>query len=80
MAAVTHKDRHERHIPILLWPFWLIWKVLSFILALTGRLIMVVLGLALLIVGAVLSLTVVGAVLGIPLALIGMLLMVRGIF
>jgi len=37
-------------------------------------------GLALMIVGIVICLTVIGAVVGIPLALIGVLLVVRGIF
>jgi hypothetical protein len=38
------------------------------------------LGLALLIVGIVISLTIIGAVIGIPLAALGFLLIVRGLF
>jgi len=50
------------------------------IIGLTGRLAGAVLGLALLIVGIILALTVVGAFVGIPLGLLGLLLMVRSIF
>ena len=63
-----------------LWPFVALWRLLAFILELTGR----ILGLALVIVGIVLSLTlsltVVGAIVGIPLAIFGLMLMVRGLF
>ncbi len=65
---------------IVLWPFVAIWRLLTWIVEFTGRLLAVVLGLALMIVGIVLSLTVIGAVVGIPLALVGLLLVLRGIF
>jgi hypothetical protein len=67
-------------VPWLLWPFAAIWDLLAFILGLTGRLVAAVLGLALLIVGSVLTLLVITAWLGIPLAIFGFLLMVRSIF
>jgi hypothetical protein len=67
-------------VPWLLWPFAAIWDLLAFILGLTGRLVAAVLGLALLIVGGVLTLLVITAWLGIPLAIFGFLLMVRSIF
>jgi hypothetical protein len=65
---------------IILWPFRLIWNIVTSILALTGRLVAVVLGLVLLAVGAVLTVTIVGAVVGIPLMALGVVLLVRGIF
>ncbi|HEY3342206.1 MAG TPA: hypothetical protein VGK81_09320, partial [Anaerolineae bacterium] len=71
---------HEPHVPLLLWPFWAIWRLVTFILGLTGRLVAVVLGLVLLIVGVLLTLTVIGAIVGIPLILFGFLLLLRGIF
>ena len=46
----------------LLWPFEALWRLVAFILELTGRLVAVVLGLVLIIVGVLVSLTVVGAV------------------
>jgi hypothetical protein len=70
----------KRTIPWYLWPFWAIWRLVVIIIGLTGRLVGAILGLALLIVGIVLSLTVVGAFAGIPLGLLGILLMVRSIF
>jgi hypothetical protein len=73
-------DTVERKIPVLLWPFWAIWRLLTLILGLTGRLLAAVLGFVLIVVGIVLSLTVVGAVIGIPLILFGILLAVRSIY
>ncbi len=62
------------------WPFVAIWNLLTFILNLTGRLIAGILGLVIMIVGAILTVTVVGAPIGIPFIIFGFLLMVRGIF
>lgn len=70
----------ERKVPVLLWPFWAIWRLLTLILGLTGRLLAAVLGFVLIVVGIVLSLTVVGAVIGVPLILFGILLAVRSIY
>ena len=72
--------RVAHRTPILLWPFVALWRLVAFIIELTGRLIGVVLGLVLLVVGVVLGLTVVGAIVGVPLALLGFMLMLRGIF
>jgi hypothetical protein len=47
---------------------------------LTGRLVAVILGLALMLVGVILTITVVGAIVGIPLLIIGVLLVVRGLW
>ncbi len=62
------------------WPFAAIWNLVAYIVSLTGRLIAVVLGLTLLIVGAVLTITIVGAIIGIPLLVLGLLLVVRGLW
>jgi len=70
----------SRSIPWYLWPFWAIWRLLTFIVEVTGRLVAVVLGLVLMIVGTLVSLTVIGAVIGVPLILIGFLLVLRGFF
>lgn len=75
----THVENH-RHVPLLLWPFWAIWKLLELILNLTGRIVAAVLGLAIMIVGIILTVTVVGAVVGIPLIIFGFLLIIRGFF
>jgi hypothetical protein len=52
----------------------------AIILQVTGRLVAVALGLALMILGVLVSLTVVGAVVGIPMVLFGLMLVVRGFF
>jgi hypothetical protein len=74
------KTNQTHNVPWYLWPFWAIWRLVVIIIGLTGRLVGAVLGLALLIVGIVLSLTLIGAFAGIPLGLLGILLMVRSIF
>jgi len=66
--------------PWYLWPFAAVWSVLAFVLRATGRVVAGVLGLALLAVGVVLSMTVIGAIVGIPLAILGFLLLLRAIF
>ncbi len=70
----------EKKIPVLLWPFYALWRLVISIIALTGRLVGAILGLALMIVGVVLCLTIVGAIVGIPLILFAGILMVRSIF
>ena len=76
----TNEHSKPAHTPLLLWPFVAIWRLLTWIVELTGRLLAVALGLVLMIVGVVVSLTVIGAVVGIPLALVGFMLVLRGIF
>lgn len=75
---MTTKEKH--HVPWYLWPFWAIWKLLATIVELTGRFLAMVLGIVLIVAGVLVSLTVVGAIVGIPLAIIGFLLFLRGIF
>jgi hypothetical protein len=67
-------------MPWILWPFWAVWKLLETVLKLTGRLVALALGLALLISGVVLCFTVLGLPVGLPLAAVGLLLLVRGLF
>ncbi|MDJ0941784.1 MAG: hypothetical protein QNJ00_18610 [Woeseiaceae bacterium] len=67
-------------VPLLLWPFYAIWRLLTLILGLVGRLFAGVLGFALMVAGIALTVTVVGAPLGIPVAIFGFLLLVRALF
>lgn len=67
-------------IPWIIWPFWALWKLLAAILRLTGRLVAFFIGLALLIAGVVLCFTFLGLPVGVPLAAVGLLLLVRGLF
>jgi hypothetical protein len=64
----------------IVWPFKAFWHLIAAIVRLTGRLLAVVLGAALMLVGVVVSLTIVGAIVGIPLAVIGLLIILRGLF
>ncbi len=73
-------DSTQTNVPILLWPFYAIWRLLTFILNLIGRVISALLGIALMAVGVAISLSVVGAPIGIPLAALGFLLLTRALF
>jgi hypothetical protein len=66
--------------PWLLWPFKMLMSLIEGIIKLTGRLVAAVIGLAIMIVGVVLTALVITAPLGIPLIVFGFMLMVRGIF
>ena len=70
----------QRHTPWFAWPFYALWRLLTFVLAATGRLVCALLGIALLVVGGVVTLTVVGAPLGIALGIAGLLLLIRALF
>lgn len=73
------EDREGR-VPWFLWPFHALWRLLTFVLEAAGRLVCAVLGLVLMVAGGVLTVSVVGAPLGVPLAVLGFLLLVRAIF
>ncbi len=70
----------QSNVPILLWPFYAIWRLLTFILNLIGRVISALLGIALMAVGVAIALSIVGAPIGIPLASLGFLLLIRALF
>lgn len=63
-----------------LWPFVTIWNLLALVLNITGRVLAGILGVLLMIVGIALTMTVAGAPVGIPLAVLGLLLIIRSIF
>ena len=77
---VLMSDSSEVHIPILLWPFYAVWRLLTFVMSAVGRLLCAVLGLGIMVAGVVLTMTVVGAPVGIPLASVGFLLLIRALF
>lgn len=58
----------------------MLWKLLAGIIRLTGRLVAVVIGFALLAAGIALCFTIIGLIVGIPFIIFGFLLMVRGLF
>jgi len=70
----------KKRVHWLLYPFWLIWRLVIWIIEATGRLIGAILGLVLMIVGIILTLTVVGAIVGVPLIIFGVMLIIRSLF
>ncbi len=76
---MSHTYTHN-HTPWIFWPFVALWRLVAGIIELTGRLIAVIVGLVLLLLGVLLSITIIGAIIGVPLALFGFMLMVRGFF
>lgn len=65
---------------VLTWPFRAVWRLLGFLLSAAGKLLSLLIGLALTALGVVLTGTLVGAGLGIPLAILGVLTMIRALF
>ena len=74
-----NNSRNDR-VPLLLWPFYAIWRLLTFVVELIGRVFCGILGLALMFSGIAIAITVLAAPLGIPIAVFGFLLLVRAIF
>ncbi len=66
--------------PWLLWPFVALWRLVTWILAMTGRLVAILLGIVCMVVGVIATLTVIGAIIGVPMFLFGVLLVFRGLF
>ena len=73
-------ETQTKKTPWYLWPFVALWKLVVGIVALTGRLVAVILGLVFLIVGAVLCVTIIGAIVGVPFIVFGFMLIIRGLF
>jgi polyferredoxin len=67
-------------LAVVLWPFVALWTLIATIIKLVGRLVALIFGLVLMIIGAVLTVTVVGSVVGVPLAVLGLLLVLRSLF
>lgn len=66
--------------PFIFWPFVAVWNLVELILKMTGRLVAAILGFVLMLIGVLLCVTVVGAIVGIPLAVFGFTMMIRGFF
>jgi len=73
-------ENEERRVHWILWPFYAVWRLLTFILNITGRIISAFIGLALMAAGIAITLSIVGAPLGIPMVAFGFLLLVRALF
>jgi len=73
-------DSSSNGVPLLLWPFYAIWRFLTFLLEIIGRLLCALLGIGLMVGGVAITLSIIGAPVGIPLASIGFLLLGRARF
>ena len=65
---------------VLFWPIILVWRLATFITNVIGILLALVIGLALMMLGVFLSSTIVGIAVGVPLFILGLLLLVRAIY
>jgi len=73
-------DHARRRIPLLLWPLVLAWRLVTLVANLTGILLALGLGLLLMMVGLACCATFVGAIVGIPLFILGFLLLLRALY
>lgn len=73
-------ETSESRVPWILWPFYAVWKLLTLLLEILGRILCGLTGIALMATGVAISLSVIGAPLGIPLAAFGFLLTIRALF
>ncbi|MDR2183981.1 MAG: hypothetical protein LBE55_07375 [Clostridiales bacterium] len=64
---------------ILMLPFRAVWWLISFAFSLTGRLIGVILGGLLMAIGLALTATILLAIIGIPLVIMGLLLIIKSL-
>ena len=81
MRSIDEDEMASRkHVPWLLWPFAALWDLLTVVLGLTGRAVGVLLAMGFIAAGTLLCLTIVGAVVGVPVAILGLLLMIKCLF
>jgi len=69
----------SKKVSWILWPLVALWRLVTFILEMTGRFVAILLGFVLIAVGVLVSMTVLGAVVGLPLSLFGLLILFRGL-
>ncbi len=70
----------RKRTPWYAWPFVIVWRTLAFVLSLIGRVTFFVLGMLVMIVGFALTLTLLAAPIGIPLIILGVIMVSRAIF
>lgn len=67
-------------VPVLLWPFYALWRLLTYVLILTGRVAGALLGFTLMICGGIIAMSIIGVPVGVPVFAFGLLLMIRALF
>ena len=77
---MSRRARRSRGLgSCLLWPFAVLFRLIAGLLILGGRFLVMVLGMVFIFVGLLVSLTIVGAIVGVPLALVGVWMVFRGL-
>ena len=66
--------------PWIFWPVAALWDLIAALLRLTGRVVGFAVGLVLLVLGGLLTITVVLAPIGVPVLIVGFLMMIRAVF
>lgn len=67
-------------LKLLTFPFRVVWLFIGMIFGLLGRMLSLLIGITVMIVGLILTVTLIGAFAGIPLIILGALLMTRSFF
>lgn len=70
----------HRKTPVLLLPFVWLWRLFGLVIRAVGRVLCAVFGLALMIAGVALSMSIIALPAGIPISVLGFLLLVRALF
>jgi hypothetical protein len=73
-------EHTPKRTPWFLWPFVALADLVTWIVSLTGRMAAILIGLVLAIVGVILTVLVITAPIGLPLLVLGIMLMVRGLW
>ena len=73
-------EKDAKKVPWFLWPFVAIWNLLALVLNITGRILGILLAVALMVAGVALTMTILGAPLGVPFLILGILLLIRSLF
>jgi len=73
-------DARDKPVPLLLWPFYALWRLVTFILNVVGRVVCALLGLGLMVTGMALAMSIIGLPIGAALAAFGFLLLTRALF
>ena len=65
---------------LLVWPVRILWRLVTCIANLTGIILALILGMLFMVIGLALTASFIGAILGIPLFILGFLLLLRGLY
>ena len=79
-AHQTLRYVRRRRIPLVLWPIVLLWRLATAVVKLIGILSALAVGAILMGIGWLLISTLAGAIIGVPLFVVGLLLVIRALY